>query len=58
MSISRTLMVTLNQDKANTEDKFYIYRDDVGVDVYVEISNLEYQFNKKKNGGNKNDNIS
>ena len=55
MSISRTLMVTLNQDKANTEDKFYIYRDDVGVDVYVEISNLEYQFNKKKNGYKKAD---
>ena len=55
MSISRTLMVTLNQDKANTEDKFYIYRDDVGVDIYVEISNLEYQFNKKKNGYRKAD---
>ena len=55
MSISRTLMVTLNQDRANTEDKFYIYRDDVGVDVYVEISNLEYQFNKKKNGYKKAD---
>ena len=55
MSISRTLMVTLNQDKATTEDKFYIYRDDVGVDIYVEISNLEYQFNKKKNGYRKAD---
>ena len=55
MSISRTLMVTLNQDKATTEDKFYIYRDDVGVDVYVVISNLEYQFNKKKNGYKKAD---
>lgn len=55
MSISRTLMVTLNQDKTTTEDKFYIYRDDVGVDIYVEISNLEYQFNKKKNGYKKAD---
>lgn len=55
MSISRTLMVTLNQDKATTEDKFYIYRDDVGVDIYVEISNLDYQFNKKKNGYKKAD---
>ena len=55
MSISRTLMVTLNQDKATTEDKFYIYRDDVGVDIYVVISNLEYQFNKKKNGYKKAD---
>ena len=48
-------MVTLNQDKTTTEDKFYIYRDDVGVDIYVEFSNLEYQFNKKKNGYKKAD---
>lgn len=49
MSISRTLIVTLNQDKATTEEKFFIYRDDVGIDIYIELSNLTYEFNKKKN---------
>ena len=49
MAISKTLVVSLNQDRANPEEKMFIYRGDVGVDIYIELSNLSYQFNKKKN---------
>ncbi len=49
MAISKTLVVSLNQDKAKTEEKMFIYRGDVGVDIYIELSNLTYQFDKKKN---------
>ena len=49
MAISRTLVVSLEQDRANPEEKMFIYRGDVGVDIYIELSNLTYQFNKKKN---------
>ena len=49
MAISKTLVVSLNQDKARAEEKMFIYRGDVGVDIYIELSNLTYQFDKKKN---------
>ena len=49
MAISKTLIVTLNQDKAKPREKFFIYRNDVGVDIYIELSNLTYQFDNKKN---------
>ena len=48
MAISRTLVVSLEQDRANPEEKMFIYRGDVGVDIYIELSNLTYQFNNKK----------
>ena len=49
MSISKTLIVTLNQDKSKPKEKFFIYRNDVGVDMYIELSNLTYQFDNKRN---------
>ena len=33
MAISKTLVVSLNQDKARAEEKMFIYRGDVGVDI-------------------------
>lgn len=49
MAISKTLIVTLNQDKAKPREKFFIYRNDVGVDIYIELSNLTYQFDNEGN---------
>ena len=49
MAISKTLIVTLNQDKAKPREKFFIYRNDVGVDIYIELSNLTYQCDNKRN---------
>ena len=49
MSISRTLVVSINKDKAKAKDKMYIYRNDVGVDMYIELSNLAYSFDGSKN---------
>lgn len=49
MAITKTLVVTLNQDKAKPREKFFIYRNDVGVDMYIELSNLTYQFDNEKN---------
>ena len=49
MSISKTLIVTLSQDKSKPKEKFFIYRNDVGVDMYIELSNLTYQFDNKRN---------
>ena len=49
MAITKTLVVTLNQDKAKPREKFFIYRNDVGVDMHIELSNLTYQFDNKKN---------
>ena len=49
MAITKTLVVTLNQDKAKPREKFFIYRNDVGVDIHIELSNLTYQFDNKKN---------
>ena len=49
MSISRTLVVSINKDKAKAKDKMYIYRNDVGVDMYIELSNLTYNFDGGKN---------
>ena len=49
MAITKTLVVTLNQDKAKPREKFFIYRNDVGVDIHIELSNLTYQFDNKRN---------
>ena len=49
MSISKTLVVNINKDKAKAKDKMYIYRNDVGVDMYIELSNLTYNFDGGKN---------
>lgn len=49
MSISKTLVVSINKDKAKAKDKMYIYRNDVGVDMYIELSNLTYNFDGGKN---------
>ena len=49
MAITKTLVVTLNQDKAKPREKFFIYRNDVGVDIHIELSNLTYQFDDKRN---------
>lgn len=49
MSISKTLIVSINKDKAKAQEKMYIYKNDVGVDIYVELSNLGYKFDGVKN---------
>lgn len=49
MSISRTLIVNINKDKAKARDKMYIYKNDMGVDMYIELSNLTYEFDGGKN---------
>lgn len=49
MSISKTLIVNINSDKAKAKDKMYIYRNDTGVDMYIELSNLNYSFDGSKN---------
>lgn len=49
MSISKTLVVNINKDRAKAQDKMYIYKNDVGVDIYIELSNLNYNFDGIRN---------
>ena len=49
MAISKNLIVTIRNDKAKPEDKMFIYRNDTGVDVYIEISNLGYTVSRSDN---------
>ena len=49
MAISKPLIVSINQDKARTNEKMFIYRNDIGVDMYIELSNLTYKFDGSKN---------
>ena len=49
MAISKNLIVTIRNDKAKPEDKMFIYRNDTGVDVYIEINNLGYTVSRSDN---------
>ena len=49
MSISKTLIVNINKDKAKAKDKMFIYKNDVGVDLYIELANLGYSFDNVEN---------
>ena len=51
MSISKKLIVTLNDDVATPNEKVYIYRGDVGVDIIIELENFNYKIDSisKKN---------
>ena len=49
MAISKPLIVSINQDKARANEKMFIYRNDIGVDMYIELSNLTYKFDGSKN---------
>ena len=49
MAISKNLIVTIRNDRAKPEDKMFIYRNDTGVDVYIEISNLGYTVSRSDN---------
>ena len=49
MAISKPLIVTINQDKTKPNEKMFIYRNDFGVDMYIDLSNLTYKFDGTKN---------
>ena len=49
MAISKPLIVSINQDKTRPNEKMFIYRNDFGVDMYIDLSNLTYKFDGGKN---------
>ena len=51
MSITKKLIVTLEDDVATPNEKVYIYRGDVGVDIIIELENFNYKIDSisKKN---------
>ena len=49
MAISKPLVVSINQDKTRPNEKMFIYRNDFGVDMYIDLSNLTYKFDGSKN---------
>lgn len=42
MAISKNLIVSIKEDKAKLNEKMFIYRNDKGIDMYIELSNLKY----------------
>ena len=48
MAISKPLVVSINQDKTRPNEKMFIYRNDFGVDMYIDLSNLTYKFDGSK----------
>ena len=42
MAISKNLVVSIKEDKAKLNEKMFIYRNDTGVDMYIELSNFKY----------------
>ena len=49
MAISKPLIVSINRDKTKPNEKMFIYRNDIGVDMYIELTNLTYEFDGSKN---------
>lgn len=49
MAISKPLVVSINQDRTRPNEKMFIYRNDFGVDMYIDLSNLTYKFDGSKN---------
>ena len=49
MAISKPLIVSINQDRTRPNEKMFIYRNDFGVDMYIDLSNLTYKFDGGKN---------
>ena len=49
MAISKPLVVSVNQDRTRPNEKMFIYRNDFGVDMYIDLTNLTYKFDGTKN---------
>lgn len=51
MAITKKLIVTLKDDVATPNEKVYIYRGDIGVDIIIELENFNYKIDSisKKN---------
>ncbi len=49
MAISKPLVVSINQDRTRPNEKMFIYRNDFGVDMYIDLTNLTYKFDGTKN---------
>ena len=51
MSITKKLIVTLQDGVATPSEKIYIYRGDIGIDIIIELENFDYKIDciSKKN---------
>ena len=38
MAISKNLEIKINNDQASLNEKFYVYQNDRGIDLYIKIS--------------------
>ena len=47
MSISKNLEIKINGDKATFNEKFYIYQNDRGIDLYIKINLPKVQIGNK-----------
>lgn len=42
MAISKNLVVSLKEDRAKLNEKMFVYRNDKGIDMYIELSDFKY----------------
>ena len=52
MSISKKLIVTLRDDLATPSEKMYIYKNDVGIDIIIELKQFLYNIDNKGSRNN------
>lgn len=52
MSITKNLVVTLKDDVAELKDKMFIFRNDVGVEMIIELKDFEYSIDAVGNKNN------
>ena len=52
MAITRNLVVTLKDDIAKPKEKMFIYRDDVGVEMVIELKDFDYSIDRVENRNN------
>ena len=52
MAITRNLVVMLKDDVAKPKEKMFIYRDDVGVEMVIELKDFDYSIDTVENRNN------
>ena len=52
MAITKNLVVTLKNDTAKPKEKMFVYRDDVGIEMIIELKDFDYSIDVVENRNN------
>ena len=52
MAITKNLVVTLKNDTAKPKEKMFVYRDDVGIEMIIELKDFNYSIDAVENRNN------